>query len=285
MNVFGVVEKVDGDLFIIKVDHDDENIVRVKSSESKCDFLLREGDILQLTYNKTPKLEKIEANGRENDYEDQICLIFDGYGIIGNDTIFYFDDDNGAFSVGDTLTCDRIEGVYDFPENKEHAEVDIWFRCISFKKIKSAKKDKGYVAYIEKPKIHVSYTAFIEEPKKSKLRDVRGDISEEIKTLMMDVKCSENIRAKLDELIPTELNFSTYEKFFHCLIDLDELNLRKEFETYTKEAAAFYPKSVADNNKVSHIFMMKFEGLHEHRPSIMKGKFKRCKLHGNEANQ
>lgn len=283
MNAFGVVKEAGENVFIIKVNHEDNHLIQVKSNQIKCDFSLRKGDFLQLNYNKAQKLEEIEANLRE-DYEDQIRYIFDGYGIVGNETIFYFDDNDVVLSVGDTLTCDRVKGDYDFPESDGHAEADILFRCISFKKIESVANTVDVYSPSEQMKKDKGYTAYIEKPMKSNLRDTYEDISEEIKTLMTDVNGSENIRAKLDELIPSELNFSTYKKFFDCLIDLDEMNVRKEFEKYTKEDAAFHPKAVADDNIVSHVFTMEFEGLHELRPSILRGKFKRYKLHGIEAN-
>lgn len=72
---------------------------------------------------------------------------------------------------------------------------------------------------------------------------------------------------------------ATYENVFNSLLNLDELNLVRQFRRYTKkknktEDVAFHIKPVDRNNSrnenVSRKFILEFEDLHKLRPSILK---------------
>lgn len=91
----------------------------------------------------------------------------------------------------------------------------------------------------------------------------------ELNDLMLFEERSAVIRRKLRELIPEELTMSTYKHKFDYLLYLEELNVTKEFQKYTKTDAILERKPC--NQEVSFVFTLGFEGLHELRPSILAG--------------
>lgn len=268
MHAHGVIDDIDGDICTIDIKGKDS--VEVSADQIKCDFQPVEGDFLQITYDKEQKIESIQPEEREP-YIDEISQINEVYGVVGSETIFYHKSE--VLNVGDTLECDRIKGDF-YGDPGERYE----YRCISFKKIESpAGPEDAYSSLVpanNKGNAANILKCNVDPFPMAEIRDLYDDIPYELKQLMANEKSSEVIRKKLDELFPSELNIATYKTIFHNLVYLDELNIVMEFRKYAKDEASFHPRTNhnnSENNEVSQMFQLEFEGLHELRPSIMKG--------------
>lgn len=271
LNKFGVLEDKNGDTMEISVGEDGAEVIQVSSNEIECNYTAHVGDFLQLNYNEAQHLQSIDPHLRESEFVDEISIILDGYGIVGNETYFTTNEAD-QLTVGDTLMCDRVRGEYTVANDNSN----ISYRCISYKKIESDNKpslvewksSKGYLANNKKP--------FPDPFPMAKLQDdPYEDVPSHLRDLMFNEKTPTNIHGRLDEIMPPELNILTYRKIFHHLLYLEELHLMKQFHDLSKEDVAFHPKSQdqtnAENQISSYVFTLEFEGLHELRPSILKG--------------
>lgn len=262
-----MLTEIDKDFSIIEFE--DRSTANVEFSVFN--YPAEKNDYLKVIRNAKSEIESIEPSLRENVYVGEVCGLFPGYGLVGEETYFSVGDE--VLKIGDTLTCDRIKGEYITPHNSECN-----FRCISFAKaaneledacspLKRSTNRRGYTANIKNVVMLAS----------DKLRQTEEDVYAIPSELMELVTTEKNpeIRAKLDEMLPSELNFSTYVEIFRNLLHLEELNTLKEFQKYTHLDARFYPKAIAEKiegkQKISFVYTMEFEGLHELRPSILGG--------------
>lgn len=101
------------------------------------------------------------------------------------------------------------------------------------------------------------------ETSKAKVSLNVDEIPRNLQKIVLEERRRGGISAKSKKNSPTELNFSTYETVFKSLINLEEQYIRNEFRSFTKEVAYF--------RKVSQVYQLEFEGLHEMRPSILRG--------------
>lgn len=246
MILFGVLEEVNGK--ILTISREDADAVEVNSDDVAIDFPHAKGDYLQLVY-ENDGLVEIVPSLRET-FECEIVKLFETHGIVGEDTVFSIDGGE-VYSVGQIVKCDRVKGEYVISDDG----VEYSYRCIAIEKTEAS---EDTIAPTERV-IQVNY------------EEQHCDIPRELRQLMLCDAKSQVIRAKLDELIPKDLNISTYKAVFHNLIHLDELNLLQEFNRHRREEASFQRKPADDMNP--NVFQMEFEDLHEMRSSLLRGKF------------
>lgn len=255
--VFGVIIEIDPNFFTIKIDDIE---IDVQKKEIDFDFMPCEGDFVRVNYDNEKKIESIQPKVREKFYSDKISKICDGIVIVGHETVII--DNLDGLKVGDKLVCDRINGDY-ASDNYDAFR----YRCISFRKIKCG-SEEYQVSRSSQFLANSSKKQYNRNGEKVNVRKDFLDIPYELKALMIDEKKSHFIHNKLNEFIPSELNFATYEQIFHNLVHLIELNMQKEFEKYARKEAYFKPENVT-----KLLFTLEFRRLQELRPSIEKGEY------------
>lgn len=271
---FGVILKNERDFFTIEI-HGTESI-NVQKSEIVCNFTPYEGDFLCINYDEEKKIESIQPHEWDELYTDEISDICDGFIIVGQETVIF--DNDGSLKVGDTVVCDRVKGEF---ETDNHGTFH--YRGISFKRNECDREENdisqsmpSLVNASKNPETFIKIREASDacELNSSKngsrlinLLKTRGDYNFEIPCELEEIfkENSNVIHDHLDKIIPCELEFSTYEQRFHNLVYLEELNMLNSFKKYVQTEAYFKVK------KDSTLFTLDFEGLHELRPSILKG--------------
>lgn len=84
--------------------------------------------------------------------------------------------------------------------------------------------------------------------------------------IMKSIQTDDERMSALDALIPSpvDLDYGTYNQYFHGLLHLEEIGLLRSFQVYNRTKAYF--------QKVNDNFTLEMENLFETRPSLSVGK-------------
>lgn len=160
-------------------------------------------------------------------------------GIVDNDIVFFIaDDNNHGIKLNEKVRCSLIDGDYSIRRS-----IKFKVRCESIKKFDDNLK-------IVNKRFHYA---------------LQDDLYSILSSGKM-CKIEKNLNECLDKFIPAKLNYETYKKYFHALIDLEEVEMKMSFEKYRTRETRIKP-----NNK--HFSIM-YSKIAELRPPITAGELK-----------